>query len=47
LKNTESPRLDVWALGIVIYIIMEGHYPFHEGPASMGEAKERYEVCVG
>jgi serine/threonine protein kinase len=33
LKEFGSPRVDVFSLGITIYIIMTGHYPFHGRPA--------------
>lgn len=37
LTEFKSPKADVFSLGILIYIIMTSHYPFHEGlgpPAS-------------
>ena len=44
--NDETPRRDVFSLGIVIYIIMTGHYPFQEGPAPVGDAHWPYEESV-
>jgi len=32
LTTFNSPKVDVFSLGVVIYIIMTGQYPFHEGP---------------
>ncbi|KAF2254413.1 kinase-like protein [Trematosphaeria pertusa] len=33
LTDYESPKVDVFSLGVVIYVIMTGHYPFYNGPA--------------
>jgi len=32
LSEFSSPKVDVFSLGIVIYVIMTSHYPFHQGP---------------
>jgi len=29
----KTPKLDIFSLGVVIYIIMTGYYPFYQGPA--------------
>ncbi|KAL5411208.1 hypothetical protein PMIN04_010330 [Paraphaeosphaeria minitans] len=36
------PKLDLYSLGVVIYIIMTGHQPFHDGPAPQGEERLDY-----
>ncbi|KAF2241481.1 kinase-like protein [Trematosphaeria pertusa] len=33
LTDYESPKVDVFSLGVIIYVIMTGHYPFYNGPA--------------
>lgn len=38
----EFPKLDVFSLGILIYIILTGHYPFHQGPAPQDEDRFVY-----
>ncbi|KAF2006190.1 kinase-like protein [Amniculicola lignicola CBS 123094] len=42
LTTFESPKVDVFSLGIVIYIIMTGHYPFHPRPAPQNEERFIY-----
>ncbi|KAF1992914.1 kinase-like protein [Amniculicola lignicola CBS 123094] len=33
LTTFDSPRVDTFSVGVIIYIIMTGHYPFHQRPA--------------
>ncbi|KAF2257938.1 kinase-like protein [Lojkania enalia] len=42
LTSFKSPKVDIFSLGIVIYIIITGHYPFHEGPAPRNEERFAY-----
>ena len=42
LTDYASPQLDVFSLGIVIYIIMTGFYPFRNDSAPQGEEKFVY-----
>jgi len=42
LTSFDSPKVDVFSLGIIIYIIITGHYPFHPGPAPQGEERFTY-----
>ncbi|KAF2731550.1 kinase-like protein [Polyplosphaeria fusca] len=42
LKDYESPKLDVFSLGIVIYIIMTGQYPFQNGSVPGMEKRFEY-----
>lgn len=37
LVEYDSPKVDVFSLGIIIYVIMTGHYPFYNGTAPRGE----------
>ncbi|KAH8707562.1 kinase-like domain-containing protein [Phaeosphaeriaceae sp. PMI808] len=46
LTNFESPEFDVFCLGVVLYIINIGHYPFHERPAPQNEERLAYENQV-
>ncbi|KAF2844510.1 kinase-like protein [Plenodomus tracheiphilus IPT5] len=46
LKEFDSPKVDVFSLGIVIYIVITGHYPFREGLAPQGEERYLYEEFV-
>ncbi|KAH8728422.1 hypothetical protein GQ44DRAFT_47167 [Phaeosphaeriaceae sp. PMI808] len=38
----KSPKLDIYSLGIITYIIMTGHQPFHDGLAPEGEERLNY-----
>lgn len=38
----KSPKLDLYGLGIIIYIIVTGHQPFHDSPAPQGEERLDY-----
>jgi serine/threonine protein kinase len=42
MSEWKLPKLDVFSLGILIYIIMTGHYPFHQGPAPQDEERFVY-----
>jgi serine/threonine protein kinase len=42
----DSPKMDVFSLGVMMYIIATGHYPFHQGPAPQGEERYAYEHRV-
>lgn len=46
LTTFDSPKVDVFSLGIIIYVIMTGHYPFHQGPAPQGDERYSYEDRV-
>jgi len=35
----KTPKLDIFSLGVVIYIIMTGHYPFYQGPMPEHDAR--------
>jgi serine/threonine protein kinase len=38
--NTE--KIDVFSLGVLLYVINTSQYPFHEGPAPQGEERFEY-----
>ncbi|KAF1973458.1 kinase-like protein [Bimuria novae-zelandiae CBS 107.79] len=42
LTEFNLPKVDVFSLGVIIYIIMTGHYPFHERPAPDNEEMYKY-----
>lgn len=42
LEDYKSPKVDLFSLGIVIYIIMTGHYPFHTSPAPQNAERFAY-----
>ncbi|KAF2726452.1 kinase-like protein [Polyplosphaeria fusca] len=42
LTEFGTPKVDVFSLGVVIYVIMTGHYPFHQGPAPQNEERFTY-----
>ncbi|KAH7405772.1 kinase-like domain-containing protein [Phaeosphaeria sp. MPI-PUGE-AT-0046c] len=46
ITDFTSPKVDIYSLGIMIYIISTGHYPFHEGPPPQGKEREAYEDFV-
>jgi pentatricopeptide repeat protein len=46
LTEFKSPKVDVFSLGVVIYIIMTGHFPFHEGPAPQDKDRFIYDDRV-
>ncbi|OAL55907.1 kinase-like protein [Pyrenochaeta sp. DS3sAY3a] len=43
VTNFESPKLDIFSLGIILYIINTGHYPFHPRPAPGDDERFAYE----
>lgn len=46
LTEFKSLKVDLFSLGVFIYIIMTDHYPFHLGPAPQHEEKFTYGDCV-
>jgi serine/threonine protein kinase len=42
LLDYKSPKVNVFSLGVVIYVIMTGHYPFCNSPAPRGEERFVY-----
>jgi len=42
LTEFSSPKVDLFSLGIIIYIIMTGHYPFYKRPAPEGDEMYAY-----
>jgi serine/threonine protein kinase len=41
-QEFDLPKLDVFSLGVLIYIIVTGHFPFHQGPSPQGEERWAY-----
>jgi serine/threonine protein kinase len=41
-SDFKTKRLDVFSLGILLYIINTGQYPFHTGPAPQDEERFQY-----
>jgi serine/threonine protein kinase len=46
LVDFQSPKVDIYSSGIVVYIIVTGYYPFHQGPASREGEKNAYAARV-
>jgi len=46
LTDFTSPKVDLFSLGIVIYIIVTGHYPFYQSPAPQNEERFVYGARV-
>lgn len=47
LTDYNLPKVDIFSLGVIIYIIATGHYPFHGSPAPPeGEAMWSYGAQV-
>jgi serine/threonine protein kinase len=42
LTEFNLPKVDVFSLGVIIYIVMTGHYPFHKCPAPENEEMYTY-----
>jgi serine/threonine protein kinase len=42
LDSFDSPKTDIFSLGVIFYYIMTGHYPFHGRPAPQEEEKWLY-----
>lgn len=42
LRDYNSPKLDIFSLGIIFYVIMTGHFPFYDGPAPQNEERFIY-----
>jgi serine/threonine protein kinase len=42
VEDFRLPKLDVFSLGVVLYIIMTGHYPFYQSPAPQDQESSTY-----
>jgi serine/threonine protein kinase len=45
-QEFDLPKLDVFSLGVLMYIIVTGHFPFHQGPAPQGGERLVYNDLV-
>lgn len=43
VTNFESPKLDIFSLGVLLYIVNTGHWPFHTRPAPSDDERFAYE----
>jgi serine/threonine protein kinase len=46
LTDFHTPKVDVFSLGVLLYIINTGWYPFHQGPVPQGVERFVYEDYV-
>jgi serine/threonine protein kinase len=46
LTDFNTPKVDVFSLGILLYIINTGQYPFHQGPVAQDRGRFEYEDYV-
>jgi serine/threonine protein kinase len=46
LTDFDTPKVDVFSLGILLYIINTGQYPFHQGLAPQDQKRFEYENYV-
>jgi serine/threonine protein kinase len=46
LTDFNTPKVDVFSLGVLLYIINTGQYPFHQGPVPQDRKRFEYENYV-